>query len=176
MVILSSRSVLISFWWIFSFIALTINNANPVLAGIPVIPAPTISPQPTNVSKAEFGVKLVDLQGKVDFFPTNNVPFKVGNTYGWRIQLENYHGEVKWREVFHLPKPPETWATEHSEDFDISKDGTTAISNRTQTTANGVIENFWQIAPGDPIGVHKIEVYIDQRQIATFNFEIIAIK
>jgi hypothetical protein len=156
-------------------------DAHHVFADIPAPTAPTaptVNPQPTDLSKAkaEFGVELVDLHGKADFFPTTNVPFKVGNMYGWRIQLPNYHGTVTWREVFHLPKAPETWATEHSDNFSISPDGTTAVSNRTQTTANGEIENFWQIAPGDPKGNHKIEVYIDQRLIATFNFEIIAIK
>ena len=38
---------------------------------------------------------------------------------------------------------------------------------------NGVIENFWTIAAGDPLGKHQIEVYIDERLIGTFAFEIV---
>ncbi|MBD2631052.1 hypothetical protein RI030_17945 [Aphanizomenon flos-aquae NRERC-008] len=38
---------------------------------------------------------------------------------------------------------------------------------------NGVIENFWTISPGDPLGKHQIEVYIDERLIGTFVFEIV---
>jgi hypothetical protein len=41
---------------------------------------------------------------------------------------------------------------------------------------NGVIENFWTIAPGDPSGKHKIEVYIDNRRIAAFEFEVVRLK
>jgi hypothetical protein len=38
---------------------------------------------------------------------------------------------------------------------------------------NGVIENFWTIAAGDPLGKHQIEVYIDEHLIGTFAFEIV---
>jgi hypothetical protein len=39
-----------------------------------------------------------------------------------------------------------------------------------------VIENFWTITPGDPLGKHRIEVYIDDRLISTFEFELIPVK
>jgi len=130
------------------------------------------------INKAEFGVSIVNLAGKNDIFPATNIPFKVGNSYGWRIKLnKNYHGLVTWREVFHLPKPPEAWATDHSENFVISKDGTTATSQHTEKAPeDGIIENFWQITPGDPTGEHKIEVYVNQNLVATFNFQIKSIK
>jgi hypothetical protein len=38
---------------------------------------------------------------------------------------------------------------------------------------NGIIENFWTIYIGDPMGQHQIQVYIDERLIATFEFEIV---
>ena len=72
-----------------------------------------------------------------------------------------------------LPKYPETWITEDHKNFSISADGKTAISQRTVIPINGVIENFWTISPGDPLGKHQIEVYIDERLIGTFVFEIV---
>lgn len=125
------------------------------------------------VDKKEFGVKIINSNGKVNFFPTNKVPLKQGDAYGWRIKLDNYQGQVKWREVLTLPKPPETWITQDNKNFFISKDGKTAISHRTTTPVNGIIENFWTIYPGDPVGQHQIQVYIDERLIATFEFEIV---
>jgi hypothetical protein len=62
---------------------------------------------------------------------------------------------------------------ENNKNFSISKDGKTATSTRTVTPVNGVIENFWTIAAGDPLGKHQIEVYIDERLIGTFAFEIV---
>jgi len=125
------------------------------------------------VNKAEFGVKIVNPEGKVNFFPTTTVPLKEGDAYGWKITLDNYQGKVKWREVLTLPQAPETWTTQDNRNFSISADGKTATSTRTVTPVNGVIENFWIISPGDPLGKHQIEVYIDERLIGTFAFEIV---
>jgi hypothetical protein len=140
----------------------------------------TVLSQSTNgkqisVSKAEFGLKRVDFRGKTNVIPTTRVPLREGNIYGWRIQLKDYQSEVKWREVLRLPKPPETWGTDNGEDFSISRDGTTAQTKRIQSAEDGVIENFWTIAPGDPLGKYKIEVYIDDRLIGSFEFELVSV-
>jgi hypothetical protein len=165
--------LLASFWLISGVIA---SNATPVVAESPPESSLFSNRKQITVSKAEFGVKIIDSKGKVSFFRTTKVQLQEGDAYGWRIKLENYRGEVKWREVLKLPKPPETWSTEDGEDFSISTDGTTAVSKRTQTATNGVIENFWTIAPGDPLGKHQIKVYVDDRLMATFDFEIVATK
>jgi hypothetical protein len=129
--------------------------------------------KPITVNKAEFGLVRVDSKGKFSFTPTIRVPLQEGVKYGWRIQLQNYKGEVKWREVLRLPKPPETWATDDGENLTLSADGSEAVTNRIESTTDGVIENFWTIAPGDPIGKHRIQVYINDRLIAAFDFEIV---
>jgi hypothetical protein len=125
------------------------------------------------VNKSEFGVRIINSEGKANFFPTTTVPLKKGDAYGWRIKLDNYQGKVKWREVLILPKHPETWTTEDHKNFSISADGKTAISQRTVIPVNGMIENFWTISPGDPLGKHQIQVYIDERLIHTFVFEVV---
>lgn len=168
----SVRLLLTSLWLIFGFIAGNLHRTSTVFAETPPQVSQSINGKKITVNKSEFGVRIVDSQGKANFFPTSKVPLKQGDAYGWRIKLQNYQGKVKWREVLSLPKAPETWATpEKDENFSLSKDGTTAMTKRTQTSKNGVIENYWKIAPGDPLGKHKIEVYIDNRLIATFEFE-----
>ncbi|BAZ31775.1 hypothetical protein NIES4074_42480 [Cylindrospermum sp. NIES-4074] len=169
----AARIVLAFFGLTFGIISADLLNAVPVMAEHPPASSQLIDTKPITVRKAEFGVKIVDSKGKVTIYPTTKVQLQEGDAYGWRIYLQNYRGEVKWREVLRLPKPPETWGTEDNEDFSISADGKTAVSKRTQTATNGVIENFWTIAPGDPIGKHKIEVYIGDRLIAAFEFEIV---
>ncbi|QXE21706.1 hypothetical protein B6N60_00383 [Richelia sinica FACHB-800] len=148
------------------------HHSSIVLADNPPETSEAENDQEVIVNNAEFGIKRIN-RGKANFIPTTQVPLQEGYVYGWRIQLDKYQGEVKWREVLRLPKAPETWSTEFSEDFSISKDGKTATSKRSQTPVNGVIENFWTIAPGDPVGKHQIEVYIDERLIATFDFEVV---
>ncbi|HIK08343.1 MAG TPA: hypothetical protein IGS40_27310 [Trichormus sp. M33_DOE_039] len=129
--------------------------------------------QQINVSKAEFGIAKIDSEGKFHFTPTTKVRLEEGSKYGWRIRLQDVQGEVTWREVIRLPKPPETWATDNGENFTLSPDGMEAISNRTQLAKDGVIENFWTIAPGDPPGKHTIHVYVDNRLVGNFEFEVL---
>lgn len=129
--------------------------------------------KPITINKAEFGLGTIDSKGEFSFTPTIKVPLEEGKKYGWRIQLQGYQGEVTWREVLRLPKPPENWATDNGENFTLSQDGSEAVTKRTELPSDGVIENFWTITPGDPIGKHKIQVYIDDRLIATFDFEIV---
>ncbi|HLO84413.1 MAG TPA: hypothetical protein VK203_05265 [Nostocaceae cyanobacterium] len=172
----AARLVLASLSLVLGVTVAGLNSAGTVLAGKTPSSSRSIRPQPITVSRSEFGVKKVDAQGKVSFLPTTKITLKEGEAYGWRIKLQNYQGKVKWREVLRLPKPPETWGTENSDGFSISADGTTATSERTQTSVNGVIENFWTIAPGDPPGQYQIQVYIDGRIITTFEFEIVAAK
>lgn len=162
-----------------SWLISEVQASEPINATSVLVEKTTVYSQSTNgkqitVNKAEFGLKRVDFRGKANFVPTNRVPLQEGNAYGWRIELKDYQSEVKWREVIRLPKPPETWGTADGENFSISKDGTTAVTKRIQSATDGVIENFWTIAPGDPLGKYKIEVYIDDRLVGSFEFELVS--
>ncbi|TVP62190.1 MAG: hypothetical protein EA343_11875 [Nodularia sp. (in: Bacteria)] len=132
--------------------------------------------KPITASKAEFGVLRVDSKGQGNFTPTTRVVLYQGGKYGWRIQLKNYKGKVTWREVLRLPKPPETWATDDGESLSLSSDGIEAVTTRTQVTFDGKIENFWTMVPGDPGGKHQIQVYIDNRLIGSFDFEVVSLR
>jgi hypothetical protein len=134
------------------------------------------STRPITPSKAEFGVLRVDSKGQGKFTPTTRVVLYQGGKYGWRIQLKNYKGKVTWREVLRLPKPPETWATDDGQSLSLSKDGIEAVTTRTEFTNDGKIENFWTMVPGDPGGKHQIQVYIDNRLIGSFDFEVISLR
>jgi len=128
------------------------------------------------INKKEFGVRIIDSQGKANFFPTNTVPLKEGDAYGWRIRIDNPQGKigkVKWREVLRLPNHPEMWKTENSDKFSVSQDGKTATSTKTEIPVNGVIQNFWTITPGDPLGKYQMEIYINDKLVQIFRFEIV---
>ncbi|MBN3894050.1 MAG: hypothetical protein HWQ41_01725 [Nostoc sp. NOS(2021)] len=171
----ATAAVLASSWLISGIGSEPINATSVLVENAISSPAPTNTKQIT-VSNTEFGLKRVDSKGKITIFQTTRVPLQEGSAYGWRIKLKDYQGEVKWREVLHLPKPPETWGTDNGEDFSISADGTTSVTRRTQSAPEGVIENFWTIASGDPVGKHRIQVYINDRLISTFEFELIPVK
>ena len=171
--IANTQVLVVSLFLMFPLIISGLNNSDMALAISKQKYSNSITNQQIVVNKTEFGVRIINSSGKVNFFPTTTVPLKEGDAYGWRITLDKYSGKVQWREVLTLPKPPETWITENRENLSISKDGKTATSTRIQTPVNGVIENFWTISPGDPLGKHQIEVYINERLLATFEFEIV---
>ena len=173
MKIINSQVLLVSLSLLLSMITPAFHESSMALAAGTTNSNQPIINQQIVVNKTEFGVKIVNPKGKVNFFPTTTVPLKEGDAYGWKITLDNYQGNVKWREVLTLPQPPETWTTQDNRNFSISADGKTATSTRTVTPVNGVIENFWTIAAGDPLGKHQIEVYIDENLIGTFAFEIV---
>ncbi|MBP5976857.1 hypothetical protein HW132_30075 [Brasilonema sp. CT11] len=141
-----------------------------------VVSSNQINTKTITVNKAEFGVLRDDRNGKMSFVPTTKVPHQEGNRYGWRIQLKDKQNEVTWKEVLRLPKLPETWSTSSGENLLISADGMEAVTKRTQSAKKGVIENFWTVASGDPTGKHAIAVYIDNRRVGFFEFEVVSPK
>ncbi|MCX7593441.1 MAG: hypothetical protein N2235_06720 [Fischerella sp.] len=167
--------------WVSSIALIFSWLTSPVLAGEPAKFFYTLAQNHTKtqaivVDKVEFGVLRADKDGKVTLIPTKKVPLQEGTMYGWRVQLKDYQGEVTWREIFQLPKRPETWGTTNTDNFSLSTDGTAAETKRTDLTKDGVITNSWTIAAGDPIGKHTIEVYIDDRRIAAFEFEVVPVR
>ncbi len=133
----TTTAVLASFWLISGVISSEPINAAAVLVQNAISsPAPTNAKQIT-VSNTEFGLKRVDSKGNVTIFQTTRVPLQQGNTYGWRIKLKDYQGEVKWREVLRLPKPPETWGTDNGEDFSIQKLGVRIMVKTSQCQQMG---------------------------------------
>ena len=166
--------VLTSAWLLSGFIA---SEAWTSLADHGAASSHSISQiKPITASQAEFGVLRVDSQGQSKFTPTTRVLLYQSGKYGWRIKLKNYKGKVTWREIMRLPKPPETWATDDSQSLTLSADGIEAITTRTQFTSDGVIENFWTMVPGDPGGKYQIQVYIDNRLIGAFDFDVISLR
>ncbi|MDF5727573.1 MAG: hypothetical protein PUP92_05920 [Rhizonema sp. PD38] len=169
---IGSATVLLVASWIAS--AVVASSAYNALASSQSVSAkPTI---PIIVTKAEFGILQVKSKKNVTFLPTNKIPLIEGNRYGWRIQLKDYQGEVTWREILQLPKHPDTWGTTDGEHFSIVAHGTEGVTTRTQLIKNGIIQDYWTVVSGDPIGKHKIDIYISERRIASFEFETIPVK
>jgi hypothetical protein len=78
-----------------------------------------------------------------------------------------------WREEFELPIAPPTWGPgEAMGIFQVSPDRKTAVTERIIPTKLGFIANEWRYASGDPIGPHKMRIYIDGQLIREFSFDI----
>jgi len=141
-------------------------------------PAPSVlptvrTPAEIEVVAAQFGVFGADPTGRRVLYETNHFPAIIAAPYGWHIMFKADKPTVIWREEFELPEAPPTWGPgEAMGIYTISPDRKTAVTERIIPTRLGFIANEWRYAPGDPIGAHKMRVYIDGQLIREFQFNI----
>ena len=125
------------------------------------------------VVTAQFGVFGADPNGRRLLYETDKFPAIPAAPYGWYILFKTSKPTVVWREEFELPEAPPTWGPgEAMGIFSISPDRKTAVTERIIPTRLGFIANEWRYAPGDPIGAHKMRVYIDGQLVREFSFDI----
>jgi hypothetical protein len=134
----------------------------------------TVAKSPAlEVVSAQFGVFGADQTGRRILYETDKFPAVIAAPYGWYIVFKTSKPTVIWREEFELPEPPPTWGPgEAMGIYTISPDRKTAVTERIIPTRLGFIANEWRYAPGDPIGAHKMRVYIDGQLIREFAFDI----
>jgi hypothetical protein len=121
-----------------------------------------------------FGIITKNQEGKEQFEATKTVPFVEGQSYGWIIKLGPEFIKVKWKEVFELPASPDTWgAGEASGQHEISEDRKVSITEKEVVVEGGYIQNFWSVAPGDPVGDYVIQVYVNNLLLETFRFKVV---
>jgi hypothetical protein len=139
----------------------------------PVAQATPGKSAPLEVVSAQFGVFGADPTGRRVLYETAKFPAVIAAPYGWYIIFKTEKPTVIWREEFELPEPPPTWGPgEAMGIYTISPDRKTAVTERIIPTRLGFIANEWRYAPGDPIGAHKMRVYIDGQLIREFAFDI----
>jgi hypothetical protein len=126
------------------------------------------------VLAAEFGVFDASDPMRVVFSPTNVVPHREGQRYGWMIELRGSGRSVSVREDYLLPSLA---VEEHTE----SPEGTTLviplerrkqISQRQLVPVDGRIFGEWSIGPREPAGMRRLEVIVEGQVAASFAFEV----
>jgi hypothetical protein len=131
------------------------------------------TPAAVEIVAAQFGVFGADSSGQRLLYETSTFPAIVAVPYGWYILFKTDKPTVVWREELELPEVPPTWGPgEALGIFLVSPDRRTAVTERVVPTRLGFIANDWRYAPGDPIGRHKMRVYIDGQLIREFSFTI----
>ncbi len=123
------------------------------------------------VTGALFGVIELDDDGAPRFAPAEAVPLEPGLEFGWVVWLETGRPSVRWREVFRSASP-DNWQIEGDGDYRLSEDRTTMTLEQEVAPDAGRIANFWQVAPGDLPGPHRLRVFVEDAPVADFAFEV----
>jgi len=125
------------------------------------------------VIRAEFGLFFPPSSGKKKFVSSRTVPLVPNQAYGWRLTVERPPGQMRWREEYVLPAAPSTWgATLPGVKQDVSADGRTSVKEGELQDGENTLVNLWTVAEGDPKGKHVIRVYLDDKLVQTFNFQV----
>jgi len=140
-----------------------------------------ISPQKDvkifSVEQSKFIVVLTDKQGNQKVIQSNRVPFDSKRScYSWQLKLSGITGSVELREILQLPsKPQGGWPiiTDGSRNITPSLDQKSATTERTLKIIDGWVSNMWCVADGDPLGLYSIDVFLNERFIKTFKFDVV---
>ena len=115
---------------------------------------------------------------------SNRVPHRPNRScYSWAITVPPASRELAVREVFELPGSAPIWGDDPASGVPAPDDGSVTAVNRDRSTgvteftdslADGLIAHGWCVAEGDPIGPHRIRVFVGDALLHEFRFEVVA--
>jgi hypothetical protein len=125
--------------------------------------------------QAEFGLfKLSPRDEVLDFKPGHSVPLVDDQAYGWLLHLNKKSGRVRVLERFTMPATPRTWGIGPNERTGRSGDSSSISVDLTlQVYDGGVVYRAWSVAPGDPVGHHVIQVWVEDAAPLRFEFDVV---
>ena len=103
---------------------------------------------------------------------TLRIPYRPETScFGWLLTVAPQKGTVTVREELRLPARAPNWG--ESESSTVHPDRAGATSRIEADLAEGLIANEWCLSPGDPLGAHRISIYLGDRLLRQFDFEVV---
>ena len=112
--------------------------------------------------------------GQLDPVETTTVPYRPdASCYTWLLNVAPEEREISVREVFQLPASAQTWGDDPTSVTAVNRNRSTAVTEFTDSLADGVISHGWCVAQGDPSGPHRIRVFAGDQLLHEFRFTVI---
>jgi len=108
--------------------------------------------------------------GPMLFRPSREVPFKVGQGFGWVMKVDATVSQTEVVEKFSLPKQNGTWTVD-PDSTNISDDGLTATTTEVHVFWN-FLWRVWSLEEGDPEGGHRFDLSVGGQPVAALDFSI----
>ncbi len=126
------------------------------------------------VVAAEFGVFDASDPQRVVFEPTRVIPYREGQRYGWMIELRGVKRSVSVREEYLLPSQAieQRIDTPDGAKLVIPMERRNQVSQRQLVPVDGRIYGEWSIGPQEPPGRRQLDVVVEGRVVASFEFEV----
>ena len=136
--------------------------------------AVSFSVSAVEVVAAEFGVFDASDPQRVVFEPTRVIPHREGQRYGWMIELRGVKRSVSVREEYLLPSKAIEQRTDTPDGAKlvIPLERRNQVSQRQLVPVDGRIVGEWSIGPQEPPGRRQLDVVVEGRVAASFEFEV----
>ncbi|MDI6746035.1 MAG: hypothetical protein QMD17_02710 [Rhodocyclaceae bacterium] len=141
----------------------------------PACAAPPAQPgAPVEIISAEFGIFDASKPGELAFEPTDVVPHRVGQRYGWVIEVRTKRRSLSVREEYLLPTAAKAAAAADplAESLNIATQRRNQVSQRQLVPVDGRIIGEWEIGPHEPAGQRHLQVIIEDRLGASFQYRV----
>jgi hypothetical protein len=140
-------------------------------AGMSFAAAP---PPAVEIVSAEFGTFDDSDPRELVFAPTDVVPHRVGQRYGWIIEVRTSKRTLSVREEYVLPAPATApKATDALNDsLNIPNQRRSQVSQRQLVPVDGKIYGEWSIGPREPAGHRHLLVIIEGQPGASFEYDV----
>jgi hypothetical protein len=143
-------------------------------SGMSFAAKPAALEAPVEIVSAEFGTFDASNPRELVFEPTNVIPHKVGQRYGWIIEVRTSKRALSIREEYVLPaasKPPQT-TDPISESLNIPFQRRNQVSQRQLVPVDGKIYGEWAVGPNEPAGHRHLEVVVEGQPGASFEYDV----
>lgn len=145
-----------------------------LMAGVAFAASPGPAEAPVEIIGAEFGLFDANNPEELVFEPGNVVPHKVGQRYGWIIEVQTARRTLSVREEYLLPGPPKAAnATDPlSDSLNIPIERRNQVSQRQLVPVDGKIYGEWAVGQNEPAGHRRLQVVIEGQVAASFEYEV----
>ena len=134
------------------------------------------APVPVKIIGAEFGLFNTSDSGEQLFLPAQVVPHRVGQRYGWIIEVGSARRSLSVREEYLLPNSAKPATDSLSESLYVPLQRRNQVSQRQLVPVEGKIYGEWAIGPNEPAGHRQLQVVIEEQVAASFEFDVIDVK
>ena len=121
--------------------------------------------------KLKFGA-IKEGSDKKSVIIKETLEIQYGQPFGYKLQLPDNNIHEVYDKIY-FPKPPKVFTG------DLSHNNLNSAVSGVKSQPNRVTEiaqNFYWFDEGDPLGEHKLEIYIDNELSETINFNVIKTK
>jgi hypothetical protein len=141
-----------------------------LIAGIALVPLPLFAADQPRLTNLRFGILREVSEGAFDFVSQGNrLPRRSKATgFRWGIGFDNPDCEpIEWYELVHLPAE----LKEVSGNFQRARTRTMRTKTHSSSQAS-IVDDFW-FDEGDPLGPHKLELFVNGSLRHVVDFQVV---